>query len=67
VLIRKLVQHWVDRYGLDEVWYWFFEVWSEQIWRPSAAADKTNISPLAGLQGADVAGEIRRVLMSTAG
>jgi beta-xylosidase len=43
-LIRKLVQHWVDRYGLDEVWYWFFEVWSEQIWRPSAAADKTNFA-----------------------
>jgi xylan 1,4-beta-xylosidase len=29
VLIRKLVQHWVDRYGLDEVRRWFFEVWNE--------------------------------------
>lgn len=29
VLIRKLVQHWVDRYGLDEVRQWFFEVWNE--------------------------------------
>jgi Glycosyl hydrolases family 39 len=26
VLIRKLVQHWVDRYGLGEVRHWFFEV-----------------------------------------
>ena len=29
VLIRKLVQHWVERYGLEEVRQWFFEVWNE--------------------------------------
>lgn len=29
VLIRKLVRHWVDRYGLGEVRQWFFEVWNE--------------------------------------
>ena len=29
VLIEKLVSHWVDRYGLDEVRTWFFEVWNE--------------------------------------
>lgn len=29
VLIRKLVAHWVERYGLDEVRQWFFEVWNE--------------------------------------
>jgi xylan 1,4-beta-xylosidase len=29
VLIRRLVGHWVDRYGLDEVRQWFFEVWNE--------------------------------------
>jgi xylan 1,4-beta-xylosidase len=29
VLIRKLVGHWVDRYGIDEVSKWFFEVWNE--------------------------------------
>lgn len=29
VLIRKLVSHWVDRYGLDEVRRWYFEVWNE--------------------------------------
>ncbi len=28
-LIRKLVSHWVERYGLDEVRQWFFEVWNE--------------------------------------
>src|SRR6185437_13363113 len=28
-LIRKLVTHWVDRYGLSEVRQWFFEVWNE--------------------------------------
>ncbi len=28
-LIHKLVQHWVDRYGISEVSNWFFEVWNE--------------------------------------
>jgi xylan 1,4-beta-xylosidase len=28
-LIKKLVAHWVDRYGLDEVRQWLFEVWNE--------------------------------------
>lgn len=28
-LVRKLVGHWVDRYGLEEVSKWFFEVWNE--------------------------------------
>ena len=28
-LIRKLVSHWVERYGLTEVSEWFFEVWNE--------------------------------------
>ncbi|QKC74356.1 beta-xylosidase [Mesorhizobium erdmanii] len=28
-LISKLVGHWVDRYGLEEVRQWFFEVWNE--------------------------------------
>ncbi len=27
--IGKLVGHWVDRYGLNEVRQWFFEVWNE--------------------------------------
>ena len=28
-LIRKLVAHWIERYGLAEVRQWFFEVWNE--------------------------------------
>lgn len=28
-LIKKLVSHWVGRYGLKEVRQWFFEVWNE--------------------------------------
>lgn len=28
-LIRKLVGHWVERYGIDEVRQWYFEVWNE--------------------------------------
>ena len=29
VLIRQLVSHWVERYGLAEVRQWYFEVWNE--------------------------------------
>ena len=28
-LLRKLVGHWVERYGISEVSKWFFEVWNE--------------------------------------
>ncbi len=28
-LIAKLVKHWVDSYGIDEVRKWYFEVWNE--------------------------------------
>ena len=28
-LIDKIVRHWIDRYGADEVRRWFFEVWNE--------------------------------------
>jgi xylan 1,4-beta-xylosidase len=28
-LIRKLVEHWIARYGLAEVRLWLFEVWNE--------------------------------------
>ena len=29
VFIRRLTAHWVERYGLDEVRQWYFEVWNE--------------------------------------
>ncbi|HLG89506.1 MAG TPA: glycosyl hydrolase [Alphaproteobacteria bacterium] len=29
LLIRDLVAHWVERYGINEVRQWFFEVWNE--------------------------------------
>lgn len=28
-LIRALMEHWIGRYGRDEVQQWFFEVWNE--------------------------------------
>ncbi len=28
-LMEKLAHHWVERYGLEEVKEWFFEVWNE--------------------------------------
>jgi len=40
-LIRKLVAHWVDQYGSEEVRLWFFEVWNEpnlkEFWTGSQA------------------------------
>ena len=29
LLIRKLIRHWIDRYGHREVSRWYFEVWNE--------------------------------------
>lgn len=28
-LIRRMARHWIERYGVDEVRTWFFEVWNE--------------------------------------
>ena len=28
-LIKDLITHWVERYGLEEISQWFFEVWNE--------------------------------------
>jgi len=28
-LIQRSVKHWVDRYGIEEVTKWYFEVWNE--------------------------------------
>ena len=28
-LVSRLATHWVERYGIDEVGSWFFEVWNE--------------------------------------
>jgi xylan 1,4-beta-xylosidase len=28
-LIRKLAEHWIERYGAEEVRSWFFEIWNE--------------------------------------
>lgn len=28
-LVRATVEHWVERYGIDEVRAWYFEVWNE--------------------------------------
>jgi len=40
-LIRKLISHWVRRYGISEVKTWFFEVWNEpnlhQFWTGTQA------------------------------
>jgi xylan 1,4-beta-xylosidase len=29
ILIKDMVTHWIDRYGLHEIRQWFFEVWNE--------------------------------------
>jgi len=28
-LVKAVVQHWISRYGADEVQHWYFEVWNE--------------------------------------
>lgn len=28
-LVRRTVSHWIERYGLDEVREWYFEIWNE--------------------------------------
>ncbi|MEO5991922.1 MAG: glycosyl hydrolase [Ferruginibacter sp.] len=28
-LIKKLLEHWLQRYGIEEMNHWFFEVWNE--------------------------------------
>lgn len=33
-LIRRTVEHWIARYGLEEVREWYFEVWNEPNLRP---------------------------------
>ncbi len=58
-LIGKLVGHWVERYGLDEVRNWFFEVWNEPnlpaFW-PASQGDYFNlyrhtVSAIKGIDG----------------
>ncbi len=40
-LVERLLTHWVERYGADEVRQWFFEVWNEpnqpQFWTGTQA------------------------------
>jgi xylan 1,4-beta-xylosidase len=41
-LIQKITAHWVERYGVEEVRTWFFEVWNEpnlQAFWPSTQAE----------------------------
>ncbi|HET6251750.1 MAG TPA: cellulase family glycosylhydrolase [Tepidisphaeraceae bacterium] len=38
--IKKLVEHWVERYGAEEVRTWFFEVWNEPNLKAFWSADQ---------------------------
>jgi xylan 1,4-beta-xylosidase len=42
--IKRLVAHWVDRYGIREVADWFFEVWNEPNLRAFWTEPGTSIS-----------------------
>ncbi|AIE83678.1 GH39 family glycosyl hydrolase [Fimbriimonas ginsengisoli] len=39
-LVAALTHHWIERYGLDEVKKWYFEVWNEPNLRGFWAADQ---------------------------
>jgi hypothetical protein len=45
-LIEKIVTHWVERYGLDEVREWFFEVWNEPNLTAFGSGKQENYFPL---------------------
>ncbi|GAA1673036.1 GH39 family glycosyl hydrolase [Fodinicola feengrottensis] len=40
-LVQRTVRHWVDRYGLDEVREWYFEVWNEPNLHPFFSGTRT--------------------------
>ncbi|HEY1661682.1 MAG TPA: beta-xylosidase [Verrucomicrobiae bacterium] len=40
-LVRRTVQHWIARYGLDEVRSWYFEVWNEPNLNPFFRGSKS--------------------------
>jgi xylan 1,4-beta-xylosidase len=48
VLIEKIVTQWVQRYGLDEVRTWFFEVWNEPNLTAFGSGKQEDYFPLYG-------------------
>jgi len=40
-LVHRTVTHWVERYGLDEVRSWYFEVWNEPNLHPFFKGNKS--------------------------
>ncbi|WP_205857826.1 GH39 family glycosyl hydrolase [Phytoactinopolyspora endophytica] len=40
-LVTRTVRHWTDRYGVDEVRHWYFEVWNEPNLKPFFAGTRT--------------------------
>ncbi len=40
-LIARTVEHWRDRYGIDEIRTWYFEVWNEPNLRPFFTGTKS--------------------------
>jgi xylan 1,4-beta-xylosidase len=40
-LVRRTVQHWIDRYGIEEVATWYFEVWNEPNLHPFFTGTKS--------------------------
>lgn len=49
-LVSRLVTHWIDRHGADEVRQWFFEVWNEPNQKNSGPARKANTSSFIGIR-----------------
>ncbi|WP_139999901.1 GH39 family glycosyl hydrolase [Paenibacillus paridis] len=41
-LVSQCVLHWIERYGLDEVRRWYFEIWNEPNLRPFWSGTKTD-------------------------
>ncbi|MFJ8019346.1 beta-xylosidase [Streptomyces sp. NPDC096311] len=47
-LIRRLAEHWIARYGADEVRTWYFEVWNEPNLGPFFRGSKSEYFALYG-------------------
>ncbi|GAA4421196.1 cellulase family glycosylhydrolase [Georgenia halophila] len=61
-LVRATIEHWIDRYGLDEVRTWYFEVWNEPNLAPFFRGTRTEYFELyrtTALAVKSVDGELR--------
>ena len=60
-LIEKLVKHWVNRYGIQEVSQWFFEIWNEPNLKAFWTGSQENYFELYGVSAKAIKGVDQRL------